>query len=126
MTIVLKDASDANVTYNIYRKESDRAEYIGPVHTDLSKDLLVVSSASPKQTSGSFGNRRSSANYLKTVTVADPAGVNVSRDLKVEIIVSMPAGVPFATLKESLRRIATAASTDDIATDLFHIGRVDR
>lgn len=126
MSIVLKDTAAANVTYSIYRKEADRAVYIGPAHTDLVKDQLVVQSVSPKQTASSFGNRRSSCNLLTTVSVADPQGNTVQRDMKVEVIVSMPAGVSFATLDQSLSRIAEALSNDAIATDLFHIGKIDR
>lgn len=126
MSIVLKDTAAANVTYSIYRKEADRAVYIGPAHTDLVKDQLVVQSVSPKQTASSFGNRRSSCNLLTTVSVADPQGNTVQRDMKVEVIVSMPAGVSFATLDQSLSRIAEAVSNDAIAADLFHIGKIDR
>nr|UJQ85565.1 MAG: hypothetical protein 2 [Leviviridae sp.] len=126
MTIVLKDSAAANVTYTIYRKESDRAVYIGPAHTDLSKDQLVVTSVSPKQTSDSYGNRRSSVNLLTTVSVTAPDGTTVKKDLKVEVTVSMPAGVSFATLDQSLSRIAEAVSNDTIATDLFHIGKIER
>jgi hypothetical protein len=126
MTITLKDTAAANVVYSIYRKEADRAIYIGPAHTDIVKDQLVVSSVSPKQTAGSFGNRRSSVNLLTTVSVTDPGGETVSKDMKVEVIVSMPAGVSYATLDESLSRIAEALSNNAIATDLFHIGRIER
>lgn len=126
MSIVLKDTAGANVTYNIYRKESDRAVYIGPAHTDLSKDQLVITSVSPKQTSDSYGNRRSSANLLTTVSVTAPDGTTVKKDLKVEVIVSLPAGVSFATLDQSLSRVAEAVTNDAIATDLFHIGKIDR
>jgi len=126
MSIVLKDASAANVTYNIYRKEADRAIYIGPAHTDLSKDQVIVTSVSPKQTAASYGNRRSSINLLTSVSVAAPGGETVTRDMKVEVIVSLPAGVTFSVLDEALSRIAEAVSNDAIAADLFHVGKIDR
>lgn len=126
MSIVLKDAAAANVTYSIYRKSENRAEYIGPAHTDLAKDLLVVTSTSPKQTSQSYGNRRSSVNLLTSVNSPNPDGTTSVRDLKVEVSVSLPAGVTFAVLDEALSRIAEAISNDTIATDLFHLGKIDR
>nr|UJQ85384.1 MAG: hypothetical protein 2 [Leviviridae sp.] len=126
MSIVLKDTAGGNVTYNIYRKESDRATYVGPAHTDLIKDQLVVTSVSPKQTVGSYGNRRSSVNLLTSVSVATPSGETATRDLKVEVIVSLPAGITFAVLDQALSRIAEAVSNDAIATDLFYIGKIER
>nr|UJQ85252.1 MAG: hypothetical protein 2 [Leviviridae sp.] len=126
MSITLKNTAAADVVYNIYRKSENRAEYIGPAHTDLSKDLLVVSSSSPKQTSTSFGNRRSTVNLLTTVSAPLPDGTSAKRDMKVEISVSLPAGVTFAILDEALSRIAHAITTDAIATDLLFIGKIDR
>ena len=126
MPIVLKNTAAANVTYSIFRKSDNRAEYIGPAHTDLAKDLLVVTSTSPKQSATSYGNRRSSVNYLVSVSSPNPGGTTQVRDLKVEVSVSLPAGVTFAVLDEALSRVAEAISNDAIATDLFHIGKIDR
>lgn len=126
MTIVTKNAADADVTYNAYRKTDDTVQYIGAAHSDLSKDMIIVKSASPKQVSGSYGNRRSSANYLISVSTANPDGTTSTKDMKVAVEVSLPAGVTFANLKEALRRVAGCMRDDAIATDLFHIGKVDR
>nr|UJQ85523.1 MAG: hypothetical protein 2 [Leviviridae sp.] len=126
MSIQTVDAAAAAVTYNAFRKDGDSVTYIGPAHSDLSKDMLVVKSVSPKQTSISYGNRRSSCNYLVTVTSGNPDGTSTAKDMKAEIVVSLPAGVSFASLKEALRRLGGILTTDAIATDLFHIGKIDR
>lgn len=126
MSIVTQNAAGTNVTYSIYRKEANRSVYIGVNHTDIVKDQLIVNSVPPKQSSGAYGNRRSTVNHLVTVTTANPDGTSSAKDMKVEIEVSLPAGVTFATLKEALRRVAGTLTDDAIATDLFHIGKVDR
>jgi hypothetical protein len=126
MSIVTKNAAGTNVTYNVYRKETNRAVYIGPSHSDILKDSLVISSVPPKSGSSAYGNRRSSANYLVTITTGNPDGSNSAKDMKVEVSVSLPAGASFATLKEALARVAGTMTDDAVATDLFHIGKIDR
>lgn len=126
MSIVTQNAAGTNVTYAIYRKEANRSVYIGANHTDILKDQLVVTSVPPKQSSGSYGNRRSTINYLVSVSTANPDGTTSAKDMKVEIEVSLPAGVTFATLKEALRRVAGTITDDAVATDLVHIGKIDR
>jgi len=99
MSIITVNAAGTNVTYSIYRKEANRAVYIGPANTDLVKDQLIVNSASPKQSASSYGNRRSSVNYLSTLSTSNPDGTSTAKDVKCEVVVSIPAGVTFAQLK---------------------------
>nr|UJQ85748.1 MAG: hypothetical protein 2 [Leviviridae sp.] len=126
MSIVTKNAAGTNVTYNVYRKETNRANYIGPTHSDILKDTLVITSVPPKSNGTTYGNRRSSANYLVTITTSNPDGTSSAKDMKVEVAVSLPAGATFATLKEALARIAGTMTDDAVATDLYHIGKIDR
>lgn len=126
MSIVTQNAAGTNVTYSIYRKETNKATYIGSSHSDILKDQLIITSVPPKSSNGTYGNRRSSANYLITVSTSNPDGTTSAKDMKVEVSVSLPAGVTFASLKEALRRVAGTMSDDAVATDLFHIGKIDR
>nr|UJQ85135.1 MAG: hypothetical protein 2 [Leviviridae sp.] len=126
MSIITKNAAGANVTYTIFRKDSDVASYVGANHSDVSKDIIVVKSVSPKQTLSAYGNRRSTVNYLVTVSTANPDGTTTAKDLKLEVSASIPAGVSFATFKEALQRQGNMLIDDAIAGDLFHLGKIDR
>ena len=100
MSITLKDEAAADKVYNLFRMQGDRAEYIGPDMSDSSSDMLILSSATPKRTSASFGNRRSTFKVIRTVTVATPDGGTESKDAKIEISVSLPVGMDPADLEE--------------------------
>jgi hypothetical protein len=96
MSLTLKDNADANVTYTLLRDSSSGTNldrrYYGASHTDISKDLLVLKSTDPKRVTGSYGVRRSSASYYKTYAITNPNQIAESKDLKVEINISVPIG----------------------------------
>lgn len=105
MALSTKDKAAAVVTYNALRSEGDRTTYIGASHSDIVKDQLVVSSIAPKRTAASFGNRRSTVNLLRGVSVTTPGGATESKDLKVELNVSIPVGVSDDAVSEALARV---------------------
>jgi len=125
MSITTKDTSAAAVTYNHFRTQENRATYIGPVHSDISKDMLIVQSSSPKRSGSSFGNRRSSINLVQSVDVVDAEGATVTKDMKVELSISIPAGVTTAQLAEACARIEGIISDDTNRVDILHIGKID-
>jgi len=125
MSISTLDKDSVAVVYTHYRTENNRAVYIGPLHSDLVKDTMIISSAAPKRNGVSFGNRRSSINLITTVIVDDVNGVPTSKDMKVELSVSLPAGVTTDTLKESLARVAHILTTTTTSMELLHIGKIE-
>lgn len=112
MPVTTKDSAAVVVLYNALRSEGDRTTYIGSGHSDIVKDQMVVSSIAPKRTATSFGNRRSTVNLLRGVSVATPAGAAESKDLKVELNVSIPVGVSDNAVSEALARVLSL----DLAT----------
>lgn len=126
MPLTTKDAASAAVAYTYYNRTSGSTEYIGPDHSDLSNDRLVFTSKKPKQTAVSYGNRRSSMNLIGSQTVANPAGDNVMRDGKVEVLASVPVGQTFAQFKERISRIIGLLETDAVVEKLFITGQTDQ
>lgn len=125
MPISTVKADATALVFNPYRTENNRAIYIGPLHTDISKQQLTLSSSAPKQNSSTYGNRRSSLNYVATVNVENPAAETVRRDMKAELSVSVPVGTTFAELEELLAGIADMASDDAFMTSLLMTGQIE-
>lgn len=110
--------------YTLYKFSNDRAEYIGPVHSDLAKDVIIVQTATPKKTAKSYGNRRSSIRLVRTVEVAQPDGVKAMVDIPVRVEVSLPVGAAhdaFAAQVTELLGTVTAS----VIQQLFVTGRVN-
>nr|UJQ85126.1 MAG: hypothetical protein 2 [Leviviridae sp.] len=128
MSLTLKDNADANVTYTQVRSSATsngvKTTYSGPAHTDIAKDSLVVTTQDPKRTSDSYGNRRTSIAYYKTIDVDAPNGVTgVMKDLKVEVSVSLPVGATASELNEAAARVqAFLASETYLDTSAFSGG----
>lgn len=125
MSISTQDEAGAAVSYSMFRSEGNRAVYIGPAHSDLSKDQIILQSVSPKQSGGTYGNRRSSLNYNVTVTTANPDGTSSAKDAKVEIVVSLPAGISDAAVKEAFARVGTIALNDTLVLTMFKQGQIE-
>lgn len=125
MDISTKDLAAAAVVYSHYRTDNNRATYIGPVHSDLSKDMLVVQSVSPKRNGVSYGNRRSLANLINSVSVLDTNGVSTTKDMKAEISVSIPAGVTLNDFKERIARLNGILDDATLVENLFFTGKID-
>lgn len=125
MSITTVDASAGALVYNIFRVTNDRASYIGPVHSDLLKQQLLLTSIAPKQLKDSYGNRRSTLNSVSTVSVLNPAGETVSKDMKLELTASIPVGATFAQFKEHLAAIADLANDDAMMNSFFLTGKIE-
>lgn len=92
------DDGTATETYSLYRTEGTRAVHTGPNHSDLKSDMAIVSSTNPKGNGTTYGNRRSSVNYVRSITVPTPDGGSSSKDAKVELVCSLPAGASTADI----------------------------
>jgi len=116
MTITLKDRLDADKAYSQFRIVGDRTEYIGPDHSDVTKDHLILSSVSPKRTATTYGNRRSTFKVVRSISVATPDGGTEQKDARIEIAVSLPVGLSTDDLDELQSR---ALSLPDAIFDSF-------
>nr|UJQ85928.1 MAG: hypothetical protein 2 [Leviviridae sp.] len=108
--------------FSEFRHNGNRCEYISDTHSDVLKDTLVLTSASPKQTMDSYGNRRSSANLIKTVPVVAPDGETVRKDMKLEVLSSVPVGVAFTEFEAECDRMVALLSDTTNRQKLFEIG----
>jgi len=125
MSLSTFDNNAVAVVYDHYRTDQNRATYVGPVHSDLSKDSMIVTSVAPKRNGVSFGNRRSSLNLVQSVQVLDTNGLTVTKDMKVEILISLPAGVTEDALKEAVSRVRGVLNANATVVDLFHSGKIE-
>lgn len=104
MPLALKDKAAAAVLYNALKTVNDTTTYVGAAHSDLSKDQVTVTSVSPKRTAKSFGNRRSSVNVVRTTVIGTPDNLTERKDAKIEIVSSIPVGMPVAEQEELFAR----------------------
>lgn len=112
MSISTKNNAAAVVNYNQLRVDGDKGTYIGAAHSDITKDLLSFQSSTPKRTADSYGNRRSTVNLLRGVSVANPSGVSVAKDFKIEMNFSVPVGLSDADWNEAIARIQGLSAAD--------------
>lgn len=112
MSLNTKNAAAIAVAYTQLRVDGDKAIFIGPLHTDITKDQLSVQSVAPKRIVDSYGNRRSTVNYLTGVTVATPDGKTAAKDLKVELNVSIPVGASDSVIAEAFARVLSLTVAD--------------
>nr|UJQ84885.1 MAG: hypothetical protein 2 [Leviviridae sp.] len=110
--------------YSLYRHGGNRAEYIGAAHSDSDKDMLIVNSVAPKQTAASYGNRRTSVNLVDTITVATPGGESIQKDMKLELVGSIPVGATFADFEAMAAKQADLLGNSALLKQLFETGQV--
>lgn len=119
--ITLNDPLAANVEYAMLRTQGNKSAFIGAGHSDLSKDLLTLTSNPPKRTNTSYGNRRSSINLVRSVSVPTPDGTTEVKDMKLELVMSIPAGVSNADFDEAVARITSVS--DALLKDIAVVGQ---
>lgn len=110
MSITLKDNAAANVAYTQVRSVAQatgvKTTYNGPAHTDVAKDHLAITVQDPKRSTDSYGNRRTTVAYYKSIDVEVPGSAStVSKDLKIEINISLPVGATTSELNEAGARL---------------------
>lgn len=123
MAISLKNAAAAAVSYVQYQVAGLVTLFNGPDHSDLAKDQLTLRSDNPVRTRTQYGNRRSVIKLVRTVAVQNPDGTTDQKDMKFEISTSVPVGVTSALVKESIARIASLASNEQLMLDVTVSGK---
>lgn len=123
MAISLKNAAAAVVAYVQFRTDGLITLFNGPSHSDLNKDQLTVRSDAPVRTRTQYGNRRSSVKLVNTVSVGNPDGTTSAKDMKFELVTSVPVGVTTVQVKESIARIAALAANEQLMLDIVVSGK---
>nr|APG77126.1 hypothetical protein [Beihai levi-like virus 33] len=127
MAIMTKDGLNQDVVYEPYRIEGNRAEYIGPKHSDVDKEMMVITSAAPKRTASSYGNRRSQVNVIHTVEVETPENAGkVQRDAKIEALASVPVGMTFEEFKDLGHALANVLMNETYLEEIFVAGKIQQ
>jgi hypothetical protein len=123
MSITLKDDAASDVVYVALHTIGNSTTYIGPTHSDIVNDKLIISSTPPKRSATTYNNRRSKLNYVASVEVATPDGGVEQKDMKMEINVSIPVGTSEASIAEALARIADIATQATLINDITVVGK---
>jgi len=110
--------------FTAYRHGGSRAEYTAADHTDISKDIMILTSNSPKLNKDSYGTRRSEVKTVQSVTVNTPDNVSESRDQRFSIAGSVPVGATLADIKAQVAPLIVAMGDDAFLTDTFLLGRI--
>jgi hypothetical protein len=126
MSLTTKNAAGSPVEYSLFRVEGNRATYIGDAHSDLIKDQIILTSASPKQSRDTYGNRRTSLNVVRTIKVATPlVDTTVARDMKLEPLASVPVGATFEEFQELSARAVGLLEDPIFLKSLYLTGQID-
>lgn len=123
MSILVQDAASSNTTYNQLRSEGFRTSYVGATHSDITKDTLTLNSNPPKRSGSSFGNRRSSINLVRTVSVSTPDNLTEIKDMKFELVCSILVGVAQSEIDEAIARIASLAANTSVVNSVAVAGK---
>lgn len=123
--ITTKNVSAADVSFAQYRVNGDTAIFIGPASTDVVNDMLMIKSVAPKRGNGSYGNRKSSLNLIRSTTVKDLQDNDVVRDRKLEVTSSLPVGAKLADLIEDAHELGTLLQDPTFVENLFLLGKIE-
>lgn len=125
MQIKTKSATDVVKTYDPYRQQGNRAEYISASHSDLKKDKVIVSSTAGSGKNAAAQNRRSNVNFVRSVEVpAAEVGKSVLKDAKIEVLASLPTGMTDVEFDELCANAAGFFSDIEQVKTVLRIGRI--
>lgn len=125
MSITSTNNAASAVTFELQRKSGDTATYNGDTHTDLHKDVLLVTSVAPKSTAGNVGNRKTTLNKLANREI-DQGGANpVKRDVKFAVEASLPAGSIEQDVLNDAAILGNLLLNADFVRKVFIQGKLD-
>lgn len=114
------------VVYNLYAQNGLRAEYIGPNHSDVNKDLLILTTSQPSRSSANNGARRGSMTFVRTVdvpSICDPTCIG-RQDQSIKIMTSIPVGMADADFVAGLAVAADFAAATDLVRKVATKGQL--
>lgn len=121
MSITTKNKANADVVYSLYRTSGNRSTFIGPNHTDSSKDQCVFNQTDPVTSKNESGYRRTSCEFLSTVPITETSGV-VKKIGRVSVSSSLPVGMPEGEIDELFARACEVAKQGAQKKNFFILG----
>lgn len=112
--------------YVLFAQANGRSEYIGPAHSDSSKDLIILASASPSKSSQNNGARRTTVTTVRTKLVpklGDPT-CTVPMDISQKHYFSVPVGITEEDLLGEIAKDATLMSNANLVKAVFLRGQL--
>lgn len=93
MPLVTKDKAAVSKQYSMLRVDAngDRTTYVGPEHTDVHNDKVIITQTAPSPQKVYPGARKSALRLVRTGLSLE-GGVNVRRDMSCSITTSHTAG----------------------------------
>jgi hypothetical protein len=105
--------------YVTHRTDGSKTVLHGPDHTDLSKDLLVISAPDVKRRADSYGNRKVVLTMIRSLTVATPDGETAVKDQRVRIESSIPVGYTSDAEKDCLQNAADILAVQSVSNHIL-------
>lgn len=122
MSIKTKNVAAAVVDYTFYKAIGQRVTFIGPNHSDSSKDVCLVLQRDPVPQKGEQGYRRTDVEFQATTSITEGTAV-VKKLGRVAISSSLPVGMPEAEINELFARACEVAKQGTQQKDMFVLGR---
>lgn len=107
-----------NVVFTRFEEYQNRAVYIGPGHSLLSRNTLSLYRTLPKASGNFRGTAKSAVKFSKDITVAAVDGTTVVAPLIIEVSISAPVGTTPAQTLENRQSALALLDRDDIMGSL--------
>lgn len=121
MPIKTKNAAGEVVIYRLHRAEGDRSVLIGPKHSDLNDDKLIITQRAPLPQKNYPGARKSTVTHVHGA-ISTEAGVPVRRPLRIDIQCNHTAGYAKELVADAVCLAVNVFLQDNQLEDLIHVG----
>jgi hypothetical protein len=123
ITINNKDTSTS--AFKQLRVNGDQSLLIGPSHSDVVEQKLLLKSVAPKRGNNQYGNRRSQVALVNGTSVADLNGDTVVRNRKISIESSVPVGTTVDDMLKDAYALSELLRDEAFVTNLFMLGLIE-
>lgn len=103
----LKDSANAVRLYTLLQAAGNQSTLIGPDHSDVNDDKVIITQKAPTPQKLYPGARKSNLAYIMGA-ISTEGGIPVRRPLRVDISTSHTAGYTDAQVKEAVLRAVSA------------------
>lgn len=120
--IVTKGTDGTSREYSVLVSDKSKTTLIGPDHSDVNSDVVVINQVAPTPQKVYPGARRTELTYRQGA-VSTEAGVPVRRDIRVKIETSHTAGYTEEQVLEAVARACGFYAQGTQAADIIVVGR---
>lgn len=121
MPIKTRNAAGEVILYKLHRAEGDRSVLVGPKHTDLNDDKLIITQRAPIAQKNYPGARKSTVTHVHGA-ISTEAGIPVRRPLRIDIQSSHTAGYDLGTVSDAVLIAINVFLQENQLADLIHVG----